>query len=67
MKKDQKIDFKSLNDELDQILEDLEKPEIDVDKMIAKYARGVEIVKDLGMYLKESENKIRKVKDNLKK
>lgn len=67
MKRDQKIDFKSLNDELDQILEDLEKPEIDVDKMIAKYARGVEIVKDLGKYLKESENKIKKVKDNFKK
>ncbi len=66
MKKDQKIDFKTLNNELDQILDDLERPEIDVDKMIAKYARGVEIVTILSRYLKESENKIKKVKDNIK-
>lgn len=67
MKKDQKTDFKSLNNELDQILEDLERPDIDVDKMIAKYSRGIEIVNNLEKLLKESENKVKKIKDNLKK
>ena len=65
MKKDQIIDFKLLSNELDKILAEIEQPTIDVDKIITKYTRGVEIIAMLKKYLKESENKVKKIKVDL--
>lgn len=65
MKKDQIIDFKLLSNELDKILAEIEQPTIDVDKIITKYTRGVEIIAMLKKYLKESENKVKKIKADL--
>lgn len=57
-----KIDYQSLNSELDSILADLQSGNLDIDEAVKKYQRGSEIVKDLQDYLKEAENKVKKVK-----
>ncbi len=54
--------YRELNDELEAILADLQTDELDVDKAIAKYERGMEIVKQLEEYLQKAENKVKAVK-----
>jgi exodeoxyribonuclease VII small subunit len=58
----QKINFKELNKELESILEDFQKEQIDIEEMVAKYSRGQQIIKELKDYLKLAQNKITKLK-----
>lgn len=55
------VNYRKLNNELDQILEDLQAGELDIDEAIGKYERGAAIVKQLEAYLKSAENKVKKV------
>lgn len=56
------INYKSLNEELQEILSMLDANEPDIDTAITQYERGMEIVGQLESYLKEAENKVQKVK-----
>lgn len=54
--------FKELNDELEEILADLQSGDQDVDEVIKKYERGIELIEKLEKYLSDATNKITKVK-----
>ena len=56
-----KIDYKKLNSELESILEKLRSNDLDIDESIKLYERGSEIIKILEDYLKNAENKIKKI------
>lgn len=57
-------DFKKLSEELDAILADLQKSDIQVDDAVNLYKRGNEIVNRLESYLKLAENKLTKLRAN---
>jgi exodeoxyribonuclease VII small subunit len=58
---DNKPDYRSLSDELSQIIEDLQSNELDIDKVLVEYQRGVEVIAELEKYLNQAENKVKKV------
>jgi exodeoxyribonuclease VII small subunit len=55
-------DYKSMQNELNQILDDLQTGDIDVDEAIKKYDRGQVLIRDITEYLKTAKNKITKIK-----
>jgi exodeoxyribonuclease VII small subunit len=57
-----KSNYKSLNAELDEVLSKLQAEDTDVDEALALYERGIKITRELETYLKESENKVKKIK-----
>lgn len=57
-----KLDYKSLNAELDEVLAKLQAEGLDVDEAIGLYDRGIKITSELEAYLKEAENKVTKIK-----
>ena len=57
------LDYKTLNVQLESILDELENGQLDVDEAIKQYQKGMEIVKELEKYLKTAENKVKKVQD----
>lgn len=61
-----KTSYSDLSAELDAILDKFQQPDIDVDKAIALYEQGIDIVKKLEKYLKETTNKVKRIKNNLK-
>ena len=61
------ITYNQLNAELDKILEELQTSDLDIDDAVAKYERGMAIVKELQTYLKTAENKVKKVKASIEK
>lgn len=58
------MNYQDLNKELQEILGQLDDNSGDIDKAIAQYERGMEIVSQLEAYLKQAENKVKKVKQN---
>jgi exodeoxyribonuclease VII small subunit len=52
------LDYRALSDELETILLALQQDGIDVDMAMAKYERGLELIKQLEGYLKTAENKV---------
>lgn len=54
--------YRSLSSELDGILNELQSGDLDIDDAVKKYQRGMEIVQELQKYLKDAENKVKKVK-----
>ncbi len=54
--------YKELKNELDKILEVMQRDDIDVDEALRAYQRGMEVVTELEAYLKKAENKIVKLK-----
>lgn len=57
-----KTDYKSLNEELDEVLAKLQSDDLDVDEAVGLYERGIAIIKELETYLTEAENKVAKLK-----
>jgi exodeoxyribonuclease VII small subunit len=55
-------DYQSLSRELDEILDKLQREDINIDEAVQAYARGMEIVEKLQAQLKSAENKVRQVK-----
>jgi len=60
------LDYKALRIELETIMATLDDDRLDVDEVTKQYQRGMEIVKDLETYLKTAENKVKKIKADLK-
>lgn len=54
-------DYQTLQTELDEILASLQSGELSIDQAIAAYERGQAIVAELEKYLKQAENKIKKL------
>ena len=59
---DKRLNYKSLNAELDEVLSKLQSEDLDVDEAVKLYERGMAITKELEMYLKQAENKVSKIK-----
>lgn len=62
-----KADYQTLNDELDMILADLQRDDLDVDQAIDKYRRGLELVKKLEIYLETAENTVNELRPRSEK
>lgn len=60
------VNYKALRTELETIMNRLDDDMLDVDEVTKQYQRGMEIVKELETYLKTAENKVSKVKADLK-
>ena len=54
-------DYQTLQLELDEVLSSLQSGELSIDQAIAAYERGQIIVAELEKYLKQAENKIKKL------
>lgn len=62
----QPTSYEALNRELEAILADLQRDDLDIDKALAHYQRGLELVKELEKYLKTAENKVSELKAKAK-
>ncbi len=56
------VSYETLSDELENIMVQLQDESLDIDLAIKHYQRGLELVKALEDYLKNSENKINELK-----
>jgi exodeoxyribonuclease VII small subunit len=54
--------YESLRQELDDILDELQREDLTVDKALAGYKRGLELVRQLETYLKTAENNVSELK-----
>jgi exodeoxyribonuclease VII small subunit len=60
--KNQAINYETLKAELDAIMLTLSQEDLDVDKALECYERGLELVKTLETYLKTAENQVSELK-----
>jgi exodeoxyribonuclease VII small subunit len=58
------VDYQILQAELERILEDMQRDDLDIDLALKHYERGLEIVQQLERYLKQAENRIVELKGN---
>lgn len=56
------VTYESLNSELETIMLELQRDDLDIDLAIKHYERGLELVTALQNYLKTAENKISELK-----
>ncbi len=56
------VSYEALNLELQTIMAELQDESLDIDLALKHYQRGLELVKSLEDYLKNSENKINELK-----
>jgi exodeoxyribonuclease VII small subunit len=54
--------YQQLREELDDVLTELQREDLDVDKALEYYQRGLELARQLEKYLADAENKIRDIK-----
>ena len=54
-------DYAELQEELDTILAELQRTDIDVDEALKKYQRGQELIGQLEAYLKTAENTVKRL------
>lgn len=54
-------DYANLKNKLDQIVEDIENPDINIDQAIELYEEGMQLIQSIEKYLGETENKIKKI------
>lgn len=59
-----KPNYEQLKTELDSLLTELQRDDLDVDKALEHYRRGLELVKQLEKYLSTAENKVRDIKSS---
>ena len=62
MPKQSKPNYQKLRGELDSVLSELQREDLDVDKALEHYKRGLELIKQLEKYLNAAENKIHDIK-----
>jgi exodeoxyribonuclease VII small subunit len=60
--KDSKVTYEQLNSEIENIMAELSREDLDVDLAVKYYERGLELVADLQNYLNTAENKITELK-----
>jgi exodeoxyribonuclease VII small subunit len=58
--------YQELNAELEKIVQELQRDDLDIDKALEHYERGTKIVKELEKYLATAENKIQEIKTKFK-
>jgi len=58
---DKNLDYKKLSAELDEILDKLRSGEVEINESITLFEKGNKIISDLEKYLKESENRFKKI------
>lgn len=54
--------YEQLKTELDTILAELQRDDLDIDQALKHYERGLKLVKQLEQYLKTAENKVTELK-----
>lgn len=54
-------DYRQMSDDLAQILAWFEQEEIDIDEAVDKYDAALKLIDDMEKYLKQTENKIKKI------
>ncbi len=54
--------YNDLNSELQTIIADMQQNDLDIDKTIVMYERGMQIIQQLTEYLEKAENKIEDLK-----
>ncbi len=62
MPKSEQKSYQTLNAELDEVLMALQNADVQVDEAVALYERGLKLVAQLETRIKETENKITKLK-----
>lgn len=62
MKQNKKIDYAALQAELDELLSGMQREDVNVDQALEYYARGLEIIQLLEVYLQTAENTVRELK-----
>jgi len=58
--------YNDLKDELDNIMAQLQRDDLDVDQALKLYQRGLELVKKLEQHLKSAENTLTELRANPK-
>ncbi|MEK7594811.1 MAG: exodeoxyribonuclease VII small subunit [Patescibacteria group bacterium] len=58
--------YQDLKTELDDVMSELSREDLDIDKALQYYQRGIELVKQLETYLKTAENKVQELQATLK-
>lgn len=61
-----KSSYQELSEQLEEVMANLQQPDIQVDEAVQLYERGLKLVRQCEAYLKTSENKIAKLKAQLK-
>lgn len=62
----EKDDYQKLSAQLETVLAKLQAPDVRVDEAVALYEEGLKLVAALEKYLKQAENKIEKLKAQVK-
>lgn len=57
-----KPNYQQLRQELDEVLAELQRDDLDVDKALEHYKRGLELSRHLEKYLSDAENEIKDIK-----
>lgn len=57
----QEFDFSKAYHELEELVAEFEKGEIEIDQALPKFERGVKLAQELKTYLKTVENKVEKI------
>jgi len=57
--------YKEKKDELEKILSELQSPNLDLEKAIAKYKMGISLIREIEDYLDKTKNKITELKTNM--
>lgn len=52
------IDYQTLSNELDDILANLQHPDVQVDEAIKLYEQGLKIIEQLELHLEQAQNKL---------
>lgn len=60
--KKQTPDYQKLKGELDSILDELQRSDLDIDQALKSYERGLQLIKELEIYLADAENTVRELK-----
>jgi len=61
----EKFNFTKAYQEIEEINEWFQKEEIDLDKALQKYQRGMELIKKCQKLLQEAENRFEEIKKNI--
>jgi exodeoxyribonuclease VII small subunit len=57
--------YKELSAELEKVMADLEQGDLDIDEAVGCYERGLAIVRELEVHLKDAENRVIELKESI--
>ena len=62
--KNSPVDYQALSAELDALMTELQRDDLDVDIALDHYERGLKIIEQLENYLRKAENRVTKLKSS---